>query len=97
MTRRTPHAALFLDRDGVINVERNYVHRIEDFEFVEGIFDLCRAAADRQMPIVVITKRAETGLEQACAKWYKASCSGRPRTCCTSATHPLRQRPRRCR
>lgn len=61
MTRRTPHAALFLDRDGVINVERNYVHRIEDFEFVEGIFDLCRAAADRKMPIVVITNQAGIG------------------------------------
>ena len=28
--------ALFLDRDGVINVDRNYVYRIEDFEWVEG-------------------------------------------------------------
>ena len=26
-------SALFLDRDGVINVDRGYVHRIEDFEF----------------------------------------------------------------
>jgi D-glycero-D-manno-heptose 1,7-bisphosphate phosphatase len=37
---RTP--ALFLDRDGVINVDRGYVHRIEDFEFVAGIFELAR-------------------------------------------------------
>ena len=29
--------ALFLDRDGVINVEKNYVHTIEEFEFKEGI------------------------------------------------------------
>jgi D-glycero-D-manno-heptose 1,7-bisphosphate phosphatase len=28
--------ALFLDRDGVINVDRNYVYRVEDFEWVEG-------------------------------------------------------------
>ena len=53
--------ALFLDRDGVINVERNYVHRIEDFEFLEGIFDLCRAAAERNMPIVVVTNQAGIG------------------------------------
>ena len=33
--------ALFLDRDGVINKEINYLHKIEDFEFIEGIFDLC--------------------------------------------------------
>ena len=30
--------AVFLDRDGVINVERSYVHRVEDFEFMDGIF-----------------------------------------------------------
>jgi D-glycero-D-manno-heptose 1,7-bisphosphate phosphatase len=25
--------AIFLDRDGVINIEKNYVHKIEEFEF----------------------------------------------------------------
>ena len=28
--------ALFLDRDGVINVDKGYVSRIEDFEWVSG-------------------------------------------------------------
>ncbi len=28
--------ALFLDRDGVINLDKGYVSRIEDFEFVAG-------------------------------------------------------------
>lgn len=28
--------AVFLDRDGVINVDRGYVHRVEDFHFVPG-------------------------------------------------------------
>ncbi len=32
----TQRPALFLDRDGVINVDRGYVSRIEDFEFIEG-------------------------------------------------------------
>ena len=31
--------ALFLDRDGVINIDYGYVFTIEKFEFVEGIFD----------------------------------------------------------
>ena len=31
-----PRPALFLDRDGVINVDHNYVYRVEDFEWVEG-------------------------------------------------------------
>lgn len=58
-TRLRP--ALFLDRDGVINVEKNYVHRIEDFEFLDGIFDLCRAAVKRDMLIVVVTNQAGIG------------------------------------
>jgi len=31
-----PRPALFLDRDGVINVDRGYVARIEDFEWIDG-------------------------------------------------------------
>lgn len=53
--------ALFLDRDGVINVETNYVHRIEDFVFVDGIFDLCRSAVGFGMAIVVVTNQAGIG------------------------------------
>jgi D-glycero-D-manno-heptose 1,7-bisphosphate phosphatase len=53
--------ALFLDRDGVINVEKNYVFRSEDFEFVEGIFDLCRKANAAGMAIVVVTNQAGIG------------------------------------
>ena len=30
-------SALFLDRDGVINVDRGYVHHPDQFEFVPGI------------------------------------------------------------
>ena len=34
--------ALFLDRDGVINVDHGYVQRIEQIEFIDGVFDLVR-------------------------------------------------------
>lgn len=53
--------ALFLDRDGVINVERHYVHRIEDFEFVDGIFELCRTAQTLGLRLVVVTNQAGIG------------------------------------
>ncbi len=33
--------AIFLDRDGVINKEVNYLNKIKNFEFIEGIFDAC--------------------------------------------------------
>lgn len=53
--------ALFLDRDGVINVEKNYVHRVEDFEFMPGIFALCARARDLGYRLVVITNQAGIG------------------------------------
>ena len=53
--------ALFLDRDGVINVDRNYVHRVEDFEFLPGIVELCAAAGARGYLIVVVTNQAGIG------------------------------------
>ena len=30
---------IFLDRDGVINKEINYLSKIEDFEFIDGVFE----------------------------------------------------------
>jgi D-glycero-D-manno-heptose 1,7-bisphosphate phosphatase len=50
--------ALFIDRDGVINVDKVHVFRREDFEFKEGIFDLCRKYSDRGYLIFVITNQA---------------------------------------
>jgi D-glycero-D-manno-heptose 1,7-bisphosphate phosphatase len=53
-----PNKALFLDRDGVINVERGYVHTRDSFEFSPGIFELCRAAESLGYLIVVVTNQA---------------------------------------
>lgn len=53
--------ALFLDRDGVINVDHGYVHAKEDFEYVDGIFDLCRAAMEEGYQLFVITNQAGIG------------------------------------
>lgn len=53
--------ALFLDRDGVINEDYGYVHKIEDFHFREGIFDVCRAAQKAKMKIIVVTNQAGIG------------------------------------
>ncbi|MFO1434044.1 MAG: HAD family hydrolase [Candidatus Competibacteraceae bacterium] len=50
--------ALFLDRDGVINVEKDYVYRIEDFEFLDGIFELIRAAQQADYLPIVITNQS---------------------------------------
>lgn len=50
--------ALFLDRDGVINVDRNYVYKVSDFEFIDGIFDLCRKYQEQGYLIFVVTNQA---------------------------------------
>ncbi len=50
--------ALFLDRDGVINIDHAYVHRREDFDFVDGIFDLVRTARERGYFVFVVTNQA---------------------------------------
>jgi D-glycero-D-manno-heptose 1,7-bisphosphate phosphatase len=57
MNTRT-NKALFLDRDGVINVEQGYVHCREAFHFREGIFELCRTAQSLGYLLMVITNQA---------------------------------------
>ena len=53
--------ALFLDRDGIINVDHGYVYNIEDFEFVDGIFDLVKLFADAGYLIFVVTNQSGIG------------------------------------
>jgi D-glycero-D-manno-heptose 1,7-bisphosphate phosphatase len=53
--------ALFLDRDGVINVDHGYLYKAEDVEFVEGIFELCRRFRDTGYMLVVVTNQSGIG------------------------------------
>ena len=53
--------ALFLDRDGVININHGYVHSIKSFDFIDGIFELVRTAHANNLKIVVITNQAGIG------------------------------------
>jgi D-glycero-D-manno-heptose 1,7-bisphosphate phosphatase len=50
--------ALFLDRDGVINHEVGYLHAPEQVRWVEGIFELCRAAVGLGYRLVVVTNQS---------------------------------------
>jgi D-glycero-D-manno-heptose 1,7-bisphosphate phosphatase len=54
----TPRRALFLDRDGVINVNHGYVHMPEQTDWVPGIFELCAAARDAGYALMVVTNQA---------------------------------------
>lgn len=53
--------ALFLDRDGVVNVDGGYVHRIEDFQLVPGILELCRRAKEKGYLVIVVTNQSGIG------------------------------------
>ena len=49
---------IFLDRDGVINKEVNYLHKIEDFEFIDGVFETCQYLESLDYKIIVITNQS---------------------------------------
>jgi D-glycero-D-manno-heptose 1,7-bisphosphate phosphatase len=49
---------IFLDRDGVINEEVNYLYKINDFQFIEGIFDVCEYYLKLGYKIIVITNQS---------------------------------------
>ena len=52
---------MFLDRDGVINVNHGYVHDPENFEFIDGIFEVARAAHATGYKLIVITNQSGIG------------------------------------
>jgi len=50
--------SIFLDRDGVINKEINYLHKIKDFEFIPGVFDACIYFNNLGYKIIIITNQS---------------------------------------
>ena len=54
----TMKKALFLDRDGVINVDKEYLYKIEDIEFEDGIFELCRYFQNLGYLIIIVTNQS---------------------------------------
>ena len=53
--------AVFLDRDGVVNKDHAYVSKIEDFEFIDGIFDACRHFSQLGYRIIIVTNQSGIG------------------------------------
>ena len=50
--------AAFLDRDGVINLDKAYVSRWEDFDFVPGAVDAMRQLKAAGFALVVVTNQS---------------------------------------
>lgn len=59
--RSTPRPAVFLDRDGVLNIDRGYVHRLEDFRWVEGAREAVRYFNERGHLVFVVTNQSGIG------------------------------------
>mgnify|MGYP006113735525 FL=1 len=49
---------IFLDRDGVINKEVNYLYKIEDFQFIDGIFGACIHFLKLGYKIIIVTNQS---------------------------------------
>ena len=50
--------AVFLDRDGVINVDHGYVHDEHDFEFIEGVFEATKKLKEMGYLLVLVTNQS---------------------------------------
>ena len=50
--------AIFLDRDGVINKEVNYLSNPDDFEFIEGSIEALKTLKRKGFLLIVITNQA---------------------------------------
>jgi D-glycero-D-manno-heptose 1,7-bisphosphate phosphatase len=53
--------AIFLDRDGVINIDHGFVYQIEKFEFVDGIFEFLKEAQRRGYTLIIVTNQSGIG------------------------------------
>jgi D-glycero-D-manno-heptose 1,7-bisphosphate phosphatase len=53
--------AVFLDRDGTINVEKNYLHKTEDFEFIPGAPEAIKSLKDAGFLVIVVSNQSGIG------------------------------------
>jgi D-glycero-D-manno-heptose 1,7-bisphosphate phosphatase len=56
--QRNPLPAVFLDRDGVINEEVNYLSRIEDLRLIKGAGAAIRRLNEAGLPVIVVTNQS---------------------------------------
>jgi D-glycero-D-manno-heptose 1,7-bisphosphate phosphatase len=53
--------AVFLDRDGVINIDHGYVHKMEEFDFMPNILELCQHLKQLGYKLIVATNQSGIG------------------------------------
>lgn len=55
------HKAVFLDRDGVINVDKGFICSPQEITFIDGIFNFCRRAYEQGYYLIVVTNQSGIG------------------------------------
>ena len=50
--------AVFLDRDGTINIDKKYLYKIEEFEFLPGVLNGLRWFKEAGYLLVIITNQS---------------------------------------
>ncbi len=61
MLKQTKRPAVFLDRDGTINVEKDYLHKVEDFEFIPGAPQAIKKLKDAGFLVIVVSNQSGIG------------------------------------
>jgi len=56
--KTAPKKAIFLDRDGVINQDIGYLHEIDKFKFIDGVFDLCKKFIKSNYLLIIVTNQS---------------------------------------
>ena len=50
--------AIFFDRDGVLNVDVDYLHEIEKFQWIDGAIDAIKLCNEKNYLVVVVTNQS---------------------------------------
>ena len=55
---RNNRPALFLDRDGIINIDSGYPSKVDKIKLFDDIFPIIKLANDHSMPVIVLTNQS---------------------------------------
>jgi len=49
---------VFIDRDGVINIEVGYLHKADDFKFIDYVFESLKLIQNKGFEIIIVTNQS---------------------------------------
>lgn len=61
MTKKFINKAVFFDRDGVINYDFGYVHKIKNFKFKKKVFEAIKYLNENNYLVIIVTNQSGIG------------------------------------